>query len=305
MKSNREIKDEARTLLHKSPWGWRVLCVGMIVVIVWSFVIKALAAYLVSAGVQTWESYANAAFRARLSGLDLAIPSLRVAAYMTVATAFVTFINWIFCGTKTFATSSATLCAVTKGDSPNWFKSALSGFARPFGMFSLMFFWVLRIVWWLYLGGIVIGAGAGIFSGFRIVAAPAFIVATVGIVCVCIAFSVVAAYRYRFAWFVKVRHPDWGANRCLNESRRLIKGKKWASFRLDCTYWKPIAVWLAGLFVFTALCAAEHFLEPVFALLGLLVPLSFLFLFAFGLYLGLYINFGQAIFYRDLVTEAK
>ena len=293
MKSNREIKDEARTLLHKSPWGWRVLCVGMIVVIVWSFVIKALAAYLVSAGVQTWESYANAAFRARLSGLDLAIPSLRVAAYMTVATAFVTFINWIFCGTKTFATSSATLCAVTKGDSPNWFKSALSGFARPFGMFSLMFFWVLRIVWWLYLGGIVIG----------VFVVPVFVL--VAVVIACIAFSVVAAYRYRFAWFVKVRHPDWGANRCLNESRRLMKGKKWASFRLDCAYWKPIAVWLAGLFVFTALCAAGHFLEPVFTLLGLLVLLSFLFLFAFGLYLGLYINFGQAIFYRDLVAEAK
>ena len=304
MKSNREIKDEARTLLHKSPWGWRVLCVGMIVVIVWSFVIKALAAYLVSAGVQTWESYANAAFRARLSGLDLAIPSLRVAAYMTVATAFVTFINWIFCGTKTFATSSATLCAVTKGDSPNWFKSALSGFARPFGMFSLMFFWVLRIVWWLYLGGIVIGSVAGIFSGLRISVAPAFIVAAVGIVCVCIALSAVAAYRYRFVWFVKVRHPDWGANRCLNESRRLMEGKKWASFRLDCAYWKPIAVWLACFVVFAALLVSAQFLEPLTALESLL-SLFPIFLLIFSIYLGLYINFGQAIFYRDLLAEAK
>ncbi len=293
MQSNREIKAEARTLLHKSPWGWRVLCVGMIVGVVWSFVMKALAAYLVSAGVQTWADYAYAAFRARLSGLDLAIPSLRVAAYMTVATAFVAFIRRIFLGTQTFATSSATLCAVTKGESPNWFRSALSGFARPFGMFNLMFFWILRIGWWLYLGGLVV----------VVFTLPVVVLVAVGIVCV--SFSVVAAYRYRFAWFVKVRHPDWGANRCLNESRRLMKGKKWASFRLDCAYWKPIAVWLAGLFVFTALCAAVHFLEPVFTLLGLLVSLSFLFLFAFGLYLGLYINFGQAIFYRDLVAEAK
>ncbi len=301
MRTNREIRGEAWRLLRKTPWGWRVLCTGMLVGVGASLVMNALAIGLEGTGVQTWSDFAVAAARARWSsGIELAIPSLRVAAYMTVATAFVAFIKSVFLGIQTFAMNSATLCAVTEEKSESWFRAALAGFGRPFGMFGLMFFWSLRVTWWIYLGALV-GFGAWIRGG----SSPAILAVAAVAAVAGISLSVIAAYRYRFAWFVKVRHPDWGANRCLNETRRLMEGRKWASFLLDCSYWKPIAVWLTGLLVFTVLFVGLQLFEQLFAVFGLLMFLAFLFLVGFGLYLTLYLNFGQAVFYRELLaTEA-
>ena len=63
-------------------------------------------------------------------------------------------------------------------------------------------------------------------------------------------------------------------------------------------------VLLVGLFVFTVLFASVRFLDPPFSVLGLLTTFSSLFLFVYGIYLGLYLNFGQAIFYRELSAES-
>lgn len=303
MKSSSEIRAEAWRILRKTPWGWRLLGIGVFVGIISALVMNALTSGFEEAGIQTWTDFYNAAIKAKRNALDLAVPSLRVAAYMTVATAFTFFISWIFSGIQSFATSFVALESVIKEDSKNWFVPALAGFKRPFEMFSLMFFWSLRMGWWMILGAFILGVGAGLLKGFRLLASPVVIVAAVAIVCASISLTIVAAYRYRFVWFVKVQHPDWGANRCLNEIGRLMEGKKWKSFLLDCSYWKAITVLLGGFLIIFVLAIGAEFFESSFVVMGVLFFFFLLFFVVFGIYLSLYFSFGYAVFYRELLTE--
>lgn len=304
MKSSSEIRAEAWRILRKTPWGWRLLGVCLFVGVIASLVMSAIASGLENAGIQTWQDFNLAMLRARWSGLELTIPSLRVAAYMTVASAFTYFIEKIFGGIQLFASHSATLRAVTNEASQDWFLPALEGFKRPFEMFFLMFCWLFRIFWLVYLGGIVIGVGTGMLTGMHLITTPVLIAVAIVAACLGIVLIVVGFYRYRFVWYVKVEHPDWGVNKCLNETRRLMEGKKWAAFLLDCSYWRSITLWLAGFLLFAVLFACVQLLESLFVILGLLMFFLFLFLVGFGVYLGLYINFGQAIFFRELLADA-
>lgn len=304
MKSNREIRAEAWELLRRTPWGWRVLGVGGFVGIVSSLGLNVIASGLENAGVQTWQDFNLAAIRARWSGLALTIPSLRVAAYMTGASVLTYFIEKIFAGIQLFALSSVTLRAVMAGDAKDWFMPAMEGFKRPFGMFFLTFCWLLRILWFIYLGWFVIGVGVGIFTGMRLISTSALIAVAVVVACLGIALIVVGCYRYRFVWFVKIAYPDWGANRCLNEARQLMEGWKWKAFLLDCSYWRLITLWLAGALLFMVLFVCAQFFASLVDVLGLLMFFVFLFLAAFGIYLALYLNFGQAVFYRELLAGA-
>lgn len=45
--------------------------------------------------------------------------------------------------------------------------------------------------------------------------------------------GVVKSLSYAMADFVAVDHPDWGANRCIAESCRLMKGNRWRYFVLN------------------------------------------------------------------------
>ena len=48
--------------------------------------------------------------------------------------------------------------------------------------------------------------------------------------------GIIAAYRYSQAYYIMYDHPDYSAARCLRESSRMMKGRKWRLFVLDLSF---------------------------------------------------------------------
>ena len=48
--------------------------------------------------------------------------------------------------------------------------------------------------------------------------------------------GIVKSYSYRLAYFVALDHPEYGANECITESRRLMNGHKMQAFLLDLSF---------------------------------------------------------------------
>ena len=48
--------------------------------------------------------------------------------------------------------------------------------------------------------------------------------------------GIVAIYRYRFAVYLMIDHPEWSAMDCLNESKRMTQGYKGQLFVLDLSF---------------------------------------------------------------------
>jgi uncharacterized membrane protein len=60
--------------------------------------------------------------------------------------------------------------------------------------------------------------------------------------------GIVKSYSYSMAIYLSTDHPDWDWNRCITESRALMKGKKWKLFCLDFSF--------VGWYIVGALCFA-------------------------------------------------
>lgn len=77
--------------------------------------------------------------------------------------------------------------------------------------------------------------------------------------------GIVKAFSYSMAEFVAVDHPEWTANQCITESRRLMRGNKWRFLCLGCSFigWGILAMF-ASMIPYT--CGlAQHFLTPYFS----------------------------------------
>ena len=48
--------------------------------------------------------------------------------------------------------------------------------------------------------------------------------------------GIVAVYKYRFAVYLMIDHPEWSATDCLRESKRMTQGYKGQLFRLDLSF---------------------------------------------------------------------
>lgn len=48
--------------------------------------------------------------------------------------------------------------------------------------------------------------------------------------------GIIKAFSYAMTLFVYVEHPDWTANQCITESRRLMDGNKWRYFCLNISF---------------------------------------------------------------------
>jgi hypothetical protein len=144
--------------------------------------------------------------------------------YFTLSTAlFCLFIECLADGILTFGFISVMMSASGCGDG-KWFSCALRGFSMPFPVMWLYFRMCMQIMLWTML---------------------------------LIVPGVMAAYRYRQVWFLKVDHPDWSAGKCIAESCQLMKGRKWQLFRFDCSYWLSITAALAAFLVFALLVSAK------------------------------------------------
>ena len=48
--------------------------------------------------------------------------------------------------------------------------------------------------------------------------------------------GILKTFSYAMTMYVQVEHPDWGANRCIEESMRLMKGNRWRLFKLGISF---------------------------------------------------------------------
>lgn len=65
--------------------------------------------------------------------------------------------------------------------------------------------------------------------------------------------GICAAFSYALIFLVKADHPDWDANRCIGESKRLMKGNRWRylCFMLSFLGWSLLGIVTLGLaFIF-------------------------------------------------------
>ncbi len=123
-----------------------------------------------------------------------------------------------------------------------------SGFGNLFDGFSIFF----RVVWLNVLEGILV------FLQTLLLVIP----------------GIIAAYAYRQALYLLLDHPDWGAYRCLKESRAMMRGHKWELFVLDLSFigwallcvFPPVMIYVEP---YTGLTYAEYYNR----LAGVNVPL--------------------------------
>ena len=59
--------------------------------------------------------------------------------------------------------------------------------------------------------------------------------------------GIMAAFSYSLIYLVKADHPDWSADRCIDESKRLMYGNRWRFFCLCLSF---IGWWLIGILTF-------------------------------------------------------
>lgn len=73
------------------------------------------------------------------------------------------------------------------------------------------------------------------------------------------------AFSYAMAYFVFSDHPDWSANRCLEESERLMKGSRWRLFCLNFSFIGWYLLMIAASFLPSGWVASYFLLPYVYA----------------------------------------
>ena len=269
MKSNREIRREAWGIL-RGRWFWRLVTVGMVLNLIGQTVNGLVQRSFREMNIQTWGDFLAAKFDAARQGLGYAVPSQQAAWQMTGGTSFQMFVAYIFAAILAFG-FSVTVLKATRDDEKRWFSDSFGGFRRPLEVMWLMVLMNLRVFLWSLV----------------------FLVP-----------GIVAAYRYRQAWYLKSENPDWSAARCLKESGQMMKGHKGQAFALDLSYlgWFVLTTVVLGIFLGTSAVGAEG---EGGASAGLLSSVFGFASVALLLFVLVYYFIGRAVFYRSLKASAQ
>ena len=211
MKPNCEIRREAKRILSEG-WNGRSFVGGVLLYAVASELCDAVLAVCRRMDVQTWFDFVASKLEYARRGLCYTVPSFSAFWRMTAATAFQQLMLYLFWAIFVYGVSCLSLKAV-RNDPRRWFAATFSGFARP-----------LEATWLLVLVNI------RVFLWSLLLLVP----------------GIVAVYRYRLAWYLKIEHGDWSAWKCLAESGRMMKGFKRQAFRLDMSYLAKILFLLLG-----------------------------------------------------------
>ncbi len=266
MKTNREIRKEAWGIV-RGKWFWRIFLAGGALYLISFTVSGLLLAVYGNMEIPTWAAFLEAKLEHMRHGLGYAVPSTAAAWKMTGATLFQQFVGYLFGAICLFGLATLLLKA-TRDDGQDWFASAFGGFRRPFG-----------VLWLLVLMNILI------FLWSLLLIIP----------------GIIAIYRYRQAWYLKSEHPDWGAWKSIDESCRMMYGRKWQAFALDFSF----LVWL---FLGGMVFAITLGIGIAFARSNALLPsaagsLASLLGVCFFVFVVCYLFVARAVFYRELAEE--
>ena len=311
MRSNTEFRNLAWKRLWADHWFGRRFGGGLLLGLCGYAVNTVIGGVLGRLGVQTWQDYCLARAQ-NLKDLTTPVPNLTGNYIFTATSATVleAFIGYIMAGIAAYG-AAVILLRCLRNEEDGWLGAAFGGFKDPFGML-----WLFIRLMLIYLGWTIVAIfPLGVISGvcFPIVKPMLESAPLQAAVLMSVAFALgsgiflaiysIPFYRYRFAYLFKAEHPDWSAGACLRSCKALMEGHKWQSFKLDCSYWRPITLVL--LLVLVAVCLfglAVGFKDSVMlvALLRLVALFVFFGAFAGGIILAQYIGVGQGFFYQDL-----
>ena len=212
MKTCKQIRKEAWALL-KTKWFGRIIVVGFALTAIAMAVNFAVTAAFSALAIDTLGDYIDHKLQAHQAGLCYTLPTMRTYVWMLAGWLFQTFIAYIFASLTIYGVARVLLKAEAN-DEHRWFADSFEGFSRPLEMMGTLLLVNIKAFLWGLLFFIP---------------------------------GVIATYRYRQTWFLKIGHPDWTASACIKESGRLMKGHKWQAFWLDLTY---ILSAMVTLFVF-------------------------------------------------------
>ena len=231
MKTCKQIRQETWALL-KTKWFARILVVGFALAAISLVVHYAIIGTFAALSIDSFGDFFASKAQAAQAGLDYTLPTMRAYVWMVVGWLFQSFIGYIFAAIMVYGAARVMLKAEAN-DERRWFADSFEGFARPFELMGTLLLINLKAFLWALLF---------VFPGL------------------------IATYRYRQTWFLKIEHPDWTASACIKESGRLMKGHKWQAFWLDLTY---ILSAMGALIVFNILAALSCAALAAGGILGL------------------------------------
>lgn len=311
MRNAVELKELAWRRLWTENWFGRLFGGGLLLGLCGSAMQIVLSGLLGRMNVQTWEDYGRAVMENRQT-LTTPIPNLTndFIFQATSSTVLQMFIGYIMAGIAAYG-GAVILIKCLKNEENGWLGEAFGGFKDPFGMLWLYFRgWLICFCWGL-LAGLPLGVAIGLSVVFVTHFAESHLVLTAAVVTILMsagvgvlfAIGAIPFYRYRFLFLFKAEHPDWSAGACLRSCKAFMEGHKLESFRLDCSYWKPITmVLLLVMVAVTAILLAIPLKDNkmLAALMGLGGVLALFASIAGGIILSQYISVGQGFLYEDL-----
>ena len=311
MRSNAELRNLAWKRLWADHWFVRLFGGGLLLGLCGYAANVLIGGILGRLGVQDWQDYYLAVAMNR-KDLTTPVPNLTSNYIFTATSATVleAFIGYIMTGIATYG-AAVILLRCLRNEEEGWLGAAFGVFRDPFGML-----WLFIRLMLIYLGWIIVAIfPLGVIAGacFPVVKPMLETAPLQAAVLMSVAFTVgigiflavycIPFYRYRFVFLVKAEHPDWGAGACIAASRKLMKGNKYRSFKLDCSYWKPITLVLLAMLAAVAAIFLVVLLKDnkILALLmGLGGVLALFASIAGGVVLAQYIGVGQGFFYEEL-----
>lgn len=321
MLSNLEIRDIAWKRLFGGGWFWRLLGGSLLLGMFMQVVQSIFSAFFQIVGGVTWAMHLQAILE-NSRDLVTPIPNLNsgMIVLMSAGTIFEIFLSLLLGAIVSYGTA-ALLLRCLDDDPRDWIVEIFKGVMMPFGLLALNARFVLIFLGWMVLAFIpfaaVVGLVIAVFQPFAagadslasaIALSVGVSIASLPAICI----YLIPFYRYRFLYLVKAAHPDWTAGACLEHCRELMKNKMMRSFRLDCSYWKPITLALLPLLIasslalFSTIFAESASRETAIAVVGFAAFVGLVcVILALGalLVVSHYISVGQGILYRILESE--
>ena len=308
MRSNTEFRNLAWKRLWSDHWFGRLFGGGFLLGFCGYAVQVVLSGILRRLSVQSWLEYFQAVVQNR-QDLTTPIPNLTpdYISQASSSTVLTFFFSFLMAGIASYG-CAVVLKKCLANDEKDWLGEAFGGFKYPFGMLWLQVrYWLICFGWGfiaLFVPGVLCGVGYPLVKNLppMQLALVAGLFVTVAL-CWVIWIYCIPFYRYRFLWLVKAEHPEWSAGECIGACRKLMKGNMLKSFRLDCSYWKPITLVL--LLVLSIVVSVFLMVEfrgngTVAAVAFMIALLAFFPAFVGSIVLAQYIGVGQGFFYQDL-----
>ena len=312
MKSNRELREEAWKRLFGDGWFWKLLGGAILLGLCGNAISTVISSLVRLAGVTDFSTLVETIKEAKANGREIPTIDGSLVGQLVSSGLLELFIGIIVGGIVAYGTG-VILKKCVYGDAEHWLGEAFAGFKCPFEMAWLLLRQTLIFMGWGILGGIPLGVAGFVInrlirSGTSDLTDSAIIAFLVSVsLCAMVAALAVPFYRYRFLWLIKAENPELPAAECLRVSRKLMDGRKWDSFLLDMSYWRPLALLFAMIMLMCGLVGwlfwsgiGEAGFGPLEAMMILVLILLYIGLIVCGVVVSNYVSVGQGLFYREI-----